>query len=78
MERLGAWHRPDSLGHRDRLLGAGDGHFADPLLDVGGPLGRATCPVAQAPDLPCLGEDEQREDRDPDHRGATGDQRDLV
>jgi hypothetical protein len=45
------------------LLGARRGLGADPLLEIGGALGRAASPLAQPLDLARLGERQQREHR---------------
>jgi hypothetical protein len=73
VDRLGAGYRADRLGDR-RLLHSGGGRRGDFLLCLGGALGSATGPIAQASDLARLREDQQRQHGDP-HQGGEGDDR---
>jgi hypothetical protein len=67
-------HRPRA-GHR--LLHAGGGVVGDSLLEVSGALGCPAGPLAQALELACLGEDEQRQDRDTHEGSERGNGADL-
>jgi hypothetical protein len=69
-------HRARDLTGR-LLLDTDGGGGRDALLEVGRPLGRAAGPLTQPLELACLGEDEQRQDRDTDQRGERRDCPDL-
>jgi hypothetical protein len=76
VDRLGAGHRAHALRDR-RLLHPCGGRGGDFLLGVGGALGSASGPIAQASDLARLREDQQRQHGDPQQGGEGDDRPDL-
>jgi len=77
VERLRARHRANALRRRDLLLDLGRGGLRHALLGLHRALGRTSGPLAQAPDLARLREDEQRQDGDPQQRREGDDRADL-
>jgi hypothetical protein len=76
-ERRGARDRAGGLSGGRLLLDACSGLGADALLVLGGPLRRTAGPLAQPLQLAGLGEDQQRQHRDPQQRGEGRDRADL-
>ena len=74
LDRGGTRDRPD---RRRGLLDTCGRRRAHALLELGSPLGRASGPLAQALQLPGLGEEQQRQQRDAGERGERRDRPDL-
>jgi hypothetical protein len=66
-------HPAGSSRRHTSALRASGGLGADTLLHLGSTLGGASGPLAQALDLTCLGEGQQRQQCDPEQSGKAGD-----